>query len=184
MYRTLNGSWSFCQADEGIWQEAQVPGCDFLDLMRHDLIPDPFISLNEKDVQWVGQKDWEYKRSFELTEDEFKYDEILLDAKMLDTLCDVYINEQFLFHGDNCFIPYSHAIKPLIKPGENEIRILLSFCYRLYNLTPVFSYIVSAWIGLYIIIFRHFTDCLICNTTALCHLSQIPFIFHVQLSDI
>ncbi len=124
MYRTLNGSWSFCQADEGIWQEAQVPGCDFLDLMRHDLIPDPFISLNEKDVQWVGQKDWEYKRSFELTEDEFKYDEILLDAKMLDTLCDVYINEQFLFHGDNCFIPYSHAIKPLIKPGENEIRIL------------------------------------------------------------
>lgn len=124
MYQSLNGSWSFCQADEGIWREAQVPGCNFLDLMRHDLVPDPFISLNEKEVQWVGQKDWEYKRSFELTEDEVKYDEILLDAKMLDTLCDVYVNEQFLFHGDNCFIPYSHAIKPLLKPGENEIRIL------------------------------------------------------------
>lgn len=124
MYQSLNGSWSFCQADEGIWREAQVPGCNFLDLMRHDLVPDPFISLNEKEVQWVGQKDWEYKRSFELTEDELKYDEILLDAKMLDTLCDVYVNEQFLFHGDNCFIPYSHAIKPLLKPGENEIRIL------------------------------------------------------------
>lgn len=124
MYQSLNGSWSFCQADEGIWRKAQVPGCNFLDLMRHGLIPDPFISLNEKKVQWVGRKDWEYKRTFELTEDELGYDEILLDAKMLDTLCDVYVNEQFLFHGDNCFIPYSHDIKPLLKPGENEIRIL------------------------------------------------------------
>ena len=123
MYRTLNGSWSFCQAEEGLWRDAQVPGCNFLDLMRNDLIPDPFISLNEKEVQWVGRKDWEYKRTFKLTENELGYDEILLDAKMLDTLCDVYVNDQHLFHSDNCFTPYVVSVKSFLKPGENEIRI-------------------------------------------------------------
>ena len=43
---------------------------------------------------------------------------------MLDTICEVYINSQLLFAGDNCFVAYSKSVKSLINVGENEIRIV------------------------------------------------------------
>lgn len=124
MKKTLNGKWLFKQTDKSEWRGAEVPGCNFLDLMHHNEISDPFIGLNEADVKWVGEKDFEYKKAFEISEDELKYDDILLNCKMLDTICDVYINGSLLFKGDNCFVDYSHSIKNFVKTGENEIHIV------------------------------------------------------------
>lgn len=124
MKKTLNGKWLFKQADKGAWLPASVPGCNFLDLMDNGVIADPFIGLNEADVKWVGEKDFEYKKVFEVSEDELKADDILLNCKMLDTICDVYINGSLLFKGNNCFVGYSNSIKSLLKSGENEIYIV------------------------------------------------------------
>ena len=81
-------------------------------------IYDPFISTYEKDVYFVGEKDWEYKRTFEISEEDFECDDVLLNCKMLDTICEVYINSQLLFAGDNCFVAYSKSVKSLINVGE------------------------------------------------------------------
>lgn len=124
MKKTLNGKWSFKATDSTEWKDASVPGCNYLDLMSNNDIPDPFVGLNEKDVSWVGQKDWEYKRTFELSDNELGANDILLNAKMLDTICDVYINDKLLFSGQNCFIAYSKSVKDFVSAGENEIRIL------------------------------------------------------------
>lgn len=124
MKKTLNGEWLFKQADKSEWKTAIVPGCNFLDLMADNSINDPFIGLNEADVKWVGEKDWEYKRTFEITDDDLKCDDILLNCKMLDTICDVFINGRFLFKGINCFTAYSNSIKNFVLAGENEIRIV------------------------------------------------------------
>ncbi len=124
MIRTLNGDWLFKSTDENEWKSATVPGCNFLDLMKCGDIPDPFISTYEKDVRFVGEKDWEYKKNFEIDESELECDDILLNCKMLDTVCEVYINSRLLFVGDNCFVGYSKSIKSLLKAGENEIRIV------------------------------------------------------------
>ena len=124
MIKTLNGDWLFKSTDQNEWKKATVPGCNFLDLMRNGDIPDPFISTYEKDVRFVGEKDWEYKRCFEIDESELECDDILLNCKMLDTICEVYINSRLLFVGDNCFVGYSKSVKSLLKEGENEIRIV------------------------------------------------------------
>lgn len=124
MIKTLNGKWLFKQTDKSEWKPASVPGCNFLDLMAEKDIPDPFIGLNEAAVKWVGEKDWEYKKSFTLSDDELKYDDIILNCKMLDTVCDVFINSNLLFSGDNCFRAYSKSVKKLVKAGENEIHII------------------------------------------------------------
>lgn len=124
MKKTLCGKWLFKQTDKSEWKEAAVPGCNFLDLMNNQDIADPFVGLNEADVKWVGEKDFEYKRSFVISESDLKYNDILLNCKMLDTICDVFINGRFLFKGDNCFVGYSYSVKDFVSAGENEIRIV------------------------------------------------------------
>lgn len=124
MKTSLNGQWLFKSTDEQSWMPATVPGCNFLDLMDNKVIEDPFLYTYEKDAQWIGEKDWEYKRSFTVEEDALSADEILLNAKMLDTICDVTINGKNVLSGNNCFLAYSVSVKDCLVPGENEIKIL------------------------------------------------------------
>ncbi len=72
----------------------------------------------------VGEKDWEYKKTFIIKEKALNYNDILLNCKMLDTICDVLINDKLLFKGNNCFKSYSYSIKDFVEIGENELRII------------------------------------------------------------
>ena len=121
---SLNGKWQFAKADSDNFKEAIVPGCNYLDLMRNGDIPDPFISTNEEKTFWVAVEDWEYKRSFQVDEALLEYDKIFLVCDMLDTVCDVFINEKLVGKGQNAHIAYRFDIKEQLKKGENEIRIL------------------------------------------------------------
>lgn len=123
MVKKLNGSWLFKQADKDEWMCATVPGCNFTDLMENSIIDDPFIGLNEKDVEWVGKTDFEYKRSFNVTKDELASNQVLLVAKQLDTVCDVSVNGKKVFSENNCFIEHRYDIKEFLQEGENEIYI-------------------------------------------------------------
>ncbi|MFD7462278.1 MULTISPECIES: glycoside hydrolase family 2 protein [unclassified Streptomyces] len=42
---------------------AQVPGCVHTDLLAAGVIPDPYVGLNEREVQWVGRRAWTYSRA-------------------------------------------------------------------------------------------------------------------------
>lgn len=54
-------NWTFKACEDQEWLLAQVPGCVHTDLLRLDKIPDPFYGTNEKDIQWIDKKDWEYR---------------------------------------------------------------------------------------------------------------------------
>ena len=47
------------------WRAAVVPGCVHRDLRRHGLIPDPFWGTNELGLQWIEERDWEYRAAFD-----------------------------------------------------------------------------------------------------------------------
>lgn len=124
MKKMLNGAWQFKQSTDSKWMSATVPGCNFLDLMDNGVIADPFLKLNEKDVQWVGNADFEYKRTFDVTKDELLWSKsILLCADMLDTICDVYINDRLVFSAENCFVKHELEVKNLLVDGKNEIKV-------------------------------------------------------------
>ena len=109
--KILTGRWKFRQVGEDAWMTGYVPGCNYLDLMCNKTISDPLKGLNENDVQWVADKDWEYERNFYLKDEDFEYDRIYLSCKMLDTLCDIYINERLSGKSDNCFLEYREDVK-------------------------------------------------------------------------
>lgn len=124
MKYSLNGAWMFSEAGKNNWKNASVPGCNYLDLMACGDIDDPFFGLNEEKVNYISEKDWEYKKTFSLADADLNSDEILLNCKMLDTVCDIYVNNNCIAHTDNCFISYSFMVKKYLKIGENEIRIV------------------------------------------------------------
>ncbi|RKE17810.1 glycoside hydrolase family 2 protein [Streptomyces sp. TLI_171] len=54
----LDQGWSLHH--EGNRLPAAVPGCVHTDLLDAGLIPDPYLDANEREVAWVGRRDWTY----------------------------------------------------------------------------------------------------------------------------
>ena len=119
----LNGTWQFCQADMQDWRNAEVPGCNFTDLLAHNLIDNPFDRDNESHLQWIEKKDWNYRRSFIVSAAQLAHSEVNLVALGLDTFCDIYLNGQHLASGQNMFVGQHLACKSLLVEGENEVEI-------------------------------------------------------------
>ncbi len=121
---SLNGAWKFRDVSNEKWLNATVPGCNYLDLMNEGVLDDPFIGLNEKDSYYVALTDWEYVKSLELTADDLDHQEVYLKCDMLDTLCDVFVNETKIAYTENCHIRYTFEIKKYLKAGENTFRFV------------------------------------------------------------
>lgn len=119
---SLNGSWKFKKYSDAKWLDATVPGCNYLDLMTNGVIEDPFVGLNEKDCYFVAEADWEYEKKVKLTADDLNHQEIYLKCDMLDTLCDVFVNDVKVAYTENCHIRYAFEVKKYLKAGENTFR--------------------------------------------------------------
>ncbi len=121
--KELSGGWEFRQAGTEKWLPAEVPGCVHTDLLNNKQIEDPFYRMNEKDLQWIDKKDWEYRVVF--TPDNSllkkKHNEIVF--KGLDTYADIYLNDSLILKADNMFREWKSDISGLLKEGKNEIRI-------------------------------------------------------------
>ena len=102
---------------------AVVPGCVHLDLMRADLIPDPYLDTNEALVQWIGFTDWEYSTEFEVSEDALNEERVDLVCEGLDTIATIYVNDVEVGRSDNMHVEVRLSIKEHLREGENTIRI-------------------------------------------------------------
>ncbi len=120
----LHSDWTFRQADTGQWLPAKVPGTVHHDLLRHGLIPDPFVGTNEDSVQWVEKKDWEYRCSFALDEKRLARQGQELVFEGLDTYADIYLNDTILGSADNMFRTWRFPVKDRLRLGENSLRVV------------------------------------------------------------
>lgn len=120
----LDQGWMFSQSGANEWRDAIVPGTVHQDLLKHGLLPDPFYGTNEKKIQWVEEKDWEYKTTFTLSDSLFDYDAARITFEGLDTYADVYLNGALLLKADNMFVGYDVPVKNLLRKGENRLNIL------------------------------------------------------------
>ncbi len=121
--RSLSDNWEFSRVGDKVWYPAVVPGTVHTDLMQNNLIPDPFIGFNEDSVQWIEDKDWEYKMSFVMSLKDLAYNNIELAFEGLDTYADVYLNDSLLLQADNMFIAWDKNCKKYLKEGKNDLRI-------------------------------------------------------------
>jgi beta-mannosidase len=122
--QTLAGEWKFRQADSEEWLPARVPGGVHTDLLAAGQIPDPFVADNEKQVMWVAESDWEYRRTFTVEDGVLDEERVFLVCDGLDTLAEVSLNGELLGKADNMFRQYRWDVKRLLREGENELAIL------------------------------------------------------------
>lgn len=120
---SLNGPWEFRQGGHDEWLPAQVPGCNFTDLMRNERIEDPFYRDNEKKLQWIEHEHWEYRKTFRVTAEQLAYSDLHLVADGLDTFCDIYLNGKHIGESHNMFIGHRIACKGALQEGENTLEI-------------------------------------------------------------
>jgi beta-mannosidase len=122
-YQSLSGEWTFRQLDKNEWMPATVPGGVHTDLLALGKIPDPFVADNEKQVQWIGDTDWEYRTTFKPTPSLLAESKQFLVCDGLDTLAEVSLNGQLLGKTNNMYRQWKWDVTGLLK-ADNEISII------------------------------------------------------------
>jgi len=115
--------WQFKNTKEQKWLSAMVPGMVHLDLMNHQLIPDPYKDENEKKVQWVENEDWDYQTVFKISVKELQNQNADLVFYGLDTFSEIYLNGKLLQKTDNMFRTWKIPVKDELKVGNNTLQI-------------------------------------------------------------
>lgn len=100
---------------------ADVPGCVHLDLLKHDLIPDPYYDRNENQLHWIGQSNWSYRTNFALPDSYLDRDVVELVFEGLDTVASITLNGSLIGRAENMHLTHRFNIKDVIRAGENEL---------------------------------------------------------------
>lgn len=117
----LAGTWRLRAADETADLPVTVPGDVHSALIAAKRIPDPYFGLNEKAVQWVGEKEWVFERTVEVTPELLAQRSVVLDIEHPDTFCTIRVNGQVAGTTANRFLRYRFEVKGLLVAGRNTI---------------------------------------------------------------
>ncbi len=122
---TLNlaGVWQLCDPKGGHAYTMLIPGDVHSALVTHGAIPDPYFGANEHVVQWVANRDWVLRRSFELSAQPVGC--WLLTLDQVDCLASVRINGQLVAELENQFRRHRLDVSDALRPGLNEIELVL-----------------------------------------------------------
>jgi beta-mannosidase len=120
----ITDNWQFRKSGETQWLSADVPGTVHTDLLSHGIIEDFFYRMNEDDVQWIEDEDWEYRTIINVSESTLERDKVELIFKGLDTYAQVFLNDELILETNNMFVGWEVECKDYLQPGENELRIL------------------------------------------------------------
>lgn len=133
----LNSNWKFSVAKSS-WSDgaiinnkiklgdkfdATVPGTIHTDLMNNKLIDDPFFADNELKIRWVSECEWIYQTQFDINYNVSKNYDLVFEG--LDTICEIYLNDEKLGGTDNMFITYIYNVKDILKSTDNILKVII-----------------------------------------------------------
>ncbi|MEG2770425.1 MAG: glycoside hydrolase family 2 protein, partial [Oscillospiraceae bacterium] len=119
----LNKNWKMRQCGDENWQVAVVPGTVYTDLLRNGNMENPFWRDNEQKAFDIMQNDFEYETSFNAEIPDENADVILLHFDGLDTITEVFLNNQKLGDTENMHRVWEFDVTHLLKNGENTLRV-------------------------------------------------------------
>ena len=117
----LNENWILKYNGENL--KATVPNDVTLDLYANGKIKNPYFGINHKDLHWITDTDFEYVNIFDVPDNIFNEEEILLGFDGIDTFSEITLNGTFLGKTENMFLKYSYSVKDLLKKSGNELVV-------------------------------------------------------------
>jgi beta-mannosidase len=119
----LNENWQFTEMGRDNWLPATVPGTVHTDLLNNKIIENPNFGNNEKKLQWIEEKDWEYRTIFSVEGKTFSKQNIEIIFDGLDTYAKVYLNDTLIIVADNMFRSWQVNCKEILKKENNKLYI-------------------------------------------------------------
>jgi len=113
-----------------VWYKASVPGTVHTDLINNKLIPDPFYSDNERNLQWIGDMEWEYRKIFDFPKSFDSTKPIYIKFDGVDTIADVFLNGEKIGSTQNMFCSYEFDVSKIIKKKNNKLLVQFSSSYK------------------------------------------------------
>ncbi len=105
---------------------ATVPGQVHTDLLAAGLIDEPFYGVGDATLEWVAMSDWDYRASFAVPSSMLARQHVQLISLGIDTVADIFINDQHVFFTDNMFHRVRLDVKRFLTAGKNDIRVHFS----------------------------------------------------------
>lgn len=97
------------------WIKCELP-CDVhMPLIANGIIKEPLEAQNCYDCEWVEQKSWWFKKTFNAHEDLFNNDVVELVIESLDSEADIFFNGIHIGHHKSAFYPFCMNIKEYLK---------------------------------------------------------------------
>jgi beta-mannosidase len=119
----IREQWKFKQGNTDRWYPAEVPGCVHTDLMKNNVIPDPFVGINERSLQWIGEKNWIYETTFDVSAEALKNEVVELVFEGLDTYAEVTLNDSLVLNANNMFRTWRVNCRNIVRERGNHLII-------------------------------------------------------------
>ena len=92
-------------------------------LRSNGIIDDPYFGFNDYNYRWIALSNWTFSVEFDLNEDQIYESVYSLEFHGIDTISDIYFNDEFVGHTENMFRSWKYEVDP--KPGVNEVKVLV-----------------------------------------------------------
>lgn len=119
----LTQGWKMRCVQDKDWQDAQVPGTVYTDLLRNGAMPDPFWKDREDSICALMNQDYEYECRFTPETGFSQDDRVLLHFDGLDTVATIYWNGEVLGEAYNMHRVWEFDVTDRLKAGENIVRV-------------------------------------------------------------
>ena len=126
----LNGIWDIESQNGQFKLTGDIPGTDFGNLIKANLIKNPLISGIEEEALKTAENDFTFSTEFDVDKDVLAFDKIALRCECVDTLCDVYLNDKKVAELNNSYIPLDADVKGALKEKNNKLRFVFKSAYK------------------------------------------------------
>ena len=94
-------------------------------LIAANLLPDPFVGMNEDKFTWIENYQWTLESEFSLTESDLKQF-VELDFPSLDTYASVFLNGKLVAETNNAFVHYRFDVRDKMVAGKNKLKVIFT----------------------------------------------------------
>ena len=129
------------------FMQANVP-CDVITpLIENGLLEEPLIKTNTDDCMWINDMSWWFIRDFEISQELYDNEEVILFIEMLDYNADIIINGRPVAKHKNTFRAFRDDVKRFLVVGKNQVIIRLTTGYEEYYPNDSLTYYCNSKFG-------------------------------------
>lgn len=133
-------NWEYRESADQVWKPCVLPNSIYTILEHAGQLYKPYWTDHEKKLEWVDQKSWFFRCSFECTEDWIQDSAENLILEGIDSHAEILLNGAQIFFVNNAFRTWEIPCKEWLKTGSNILEIRFPSqsgeSEKLYKLLP------------------------------------------------